>query len=120
MNNMKIYIAGPITGHFNYRAKFARAERELQQMGHITINPSFLPDGLKNYMEICYAMIDQADAIYFLEGFEQSVGSLEEEKYAASLNMPMFFQGKITDETEKNTTDNFKKYPDVKNIMESL
>lgn len=80
---MIIYLAGPITGVFNYRNRFSKIERKLSKMGHIVINPSYLPGtGLKDYMPICKAMIDQADAIYFMSGFEFSVGSLEEFDYA--------------------------------------
>ncbi len=89
---MKIYIAGPITGHLNYKTHFATAERSLRRKGHITINPSFLPDGLKDYMPICKAMIDQADAIYMLIGWEGSAGAKEEQIYARIKNKIIFYQ----------------------------
>lgn len=91
---MIIYIAGPITGHLNYRTKFKKAERRLMAMGHIVINPSYLPNGLKEYMPICKAMIDQADAIFFLHGFETSIGSMEEYDYAKINKMAIFFEDK--------------------------
>lgn len=83
---MKIYIAGPITGHLNYRSKFKKAENELIKKGHTVLNPAYLPDGLKDYMPICKAMIDQADALYMLEGYESSVGAKEELAYADECN----------------------------------
>lgn len=79
---MKIYIAGPITGIFNYKENFKATEQKISSMGHIVLNPSFLPDGLKDYMPICKAMIDQADAVYFMDGWEDSKGSREEYEYA--------------------------------------
>jgi len=78
---MKIYIAGPITGKFDYREKFKTAEQELIAKGHIVINPASLPSGLKDYMPICKAMIDQCDTVYFLKEWDVSVGALEEYEY---------------------------------------
>lgn len=89
---MKIYIAGPITGKMNYRKDFAKAERELIKKGHIIINPSHLPDGLKDYMKICKAMLDQADAIYLLNNWENSIGATEEYDYARRHNKKIFFE----------------------------
>jgi hypothetical protein len=89
---MKIYIAGPITGHMNYKKHFAAAERYLRRKGHITINSSFLPDGLKDYMPICGAMIDQADTVYMLIGHENSAGAKEELIYARYKHKTIFFQ----------------------------
>ncbi|MGB8452749.1 MAG: DUF4406 domain-containing protein [Anaerocolumna sp.] len=98
---MKIYIAGPITGHMNYRKHFAAAERCLRRKGHIIINPSFLPDGLKDYMDICYSMIDQADAVYMLTGYENSVGAKEELIYARLKQKKIFFQEEVKKETKR-------------------
>ena len=93
---MKIYIAGPITGIYNYRENFNKAEAELSKKGHIVLNPSFLPSGLTDYMSICKAMIDQADTIYFLKGSENSAGSSEEFEYAKELNKII-----LTEETRR-------------------
>lgn len=89
---MKIYIAGPITGTFDYRKKFAKAERKLMSMGHIVINPSFLPGGLDDYMPICKAMIDQADAVYFLCNSDKSIGAKEEYAYSMKLSIKILFE----------------------------
>lgn len=88
---MKIYIAGPITGHLDYRKKFKKAENELIKKGHTVINPAYLPDGLKDYMPICKAMIDQSDALYMLEGYDNSVGAKEELAYADEHNKKVLF-----------------------------
>lgn len=89
---MKIYIAGPITGIFNYRERFAAAEEELKKRGHTVLNPSYLPDGLKNYMHICKAMIDQADALYMLRNYRGSIGAMEEYRYARKHKKKIFFE----------------------------
>ena len=62
---MKVYIAGKITGNENYKAKFAEAEEKLRELGHIPLNPAVLPEGVEkaDYMRICLAMLDSADAI---------------------------------------------------------
>lgn len=58
-------IAGKITGNENYKAEFAEAEEKLRELGHIPLNPAVLPEGLEkaDYMRICLAMLDSADAI---------------------------------------------------------
>lgn len=89
---MKIYIAGPITGTFDYRKKFAKAERKLTAMGHIVLNPSFLPGGLDDYMPICKAMLDQSDAVYFLCKSNASIGAKEEYSYARKLSIKILFE----------------------------
>lgn len=91
---MKIYIAGPITGHLDYRSKFKKAENELIKKGHTVLNPAYLPDGLKDYMSICKAMIDQADALYMLEGYESSVGAKEELAYADECDKKVLYDEK--------------------------
>lgn len=91
---MKIYIAGPITGHLNYRSKFKKAENELIKKGHTVLNPAYLPDGLKDYMPICKAMIDQSDAIYMLKGHEDSIGATEELEYATEFNKKVLYDNR--------------------------
>lgn len=89
---MKIYIAGPITGVLDYRQNFEKAERELKAKGHIVLSPSYLPAGLKDYMLICCTMIDQADAVYFLNGWECSIGSALEKVYAVGHDKRILFE----------------------------
>lgn len=92
---MRIYIAGPITGKYDYRKKFKEAEQELQQAGHIVINPSYLPAGLNDYMPICFAMIDQSEGVYFLEGWSDSIGANQEWSYSISQGKEIFFEKSI-------------------------
>lgn len=72
-----VYIAGPVTGVKNYWEAFEEAEDALSALGYIPLSPSRLPKGMTNaqYMRICFAMIDIADAVLFLEGWENSQGA---------------------------------------------
>lgn len=74
---MKVYIAGKITGDPDYKAKFAEAARKLEAVGHIPLNPATLPEGMttSDYMRICFAMIDSADAAAFLSDYTDSAGA---------------------------------------------
>lgn len=80
---IKLYIAGKITGEKDYKAKFREAQREYEKRGYIVINPAFLPTGMlpQDYMRICGAMIDTADVVAFLPGYETSPGAQLELQY---------------------------------------
>ena len=80
---MKVYIAGKITGDPGYRDKFAAAEIQLGGQGHTVLNPAELPDGMAkaDYMRICFAMIDVADAVVFLPDAAESAGARLEMAY---------------------------------------
>lgn len=73
----KVYIAGKITGDPEYREKFKYAEAKLQADGCIVLNPAVLPDGMepKDYMRICFAMMEVADEVYFLPDWKDSAGA---------------------------------------------
>lgn len=92
---MIIYIAGPITGVPDYFAEFAGAAAELSNRGHTVFNPAILPDGLPHdaYMPICYAMMDACEAVYFLRGWEHSIGARMEFEYATAKGMRIMFEG---------------------------
>ncbi len=74
---MKVFISGQITGDPNYKEKFRVVQRILEGDGKTVINPSVLPQGLTpaDYMRICFAMIDSADVVAFLPGWNQSKGA---------------------------------------------
>lgn len=87
---MIVYIAGKITGEPNYKAVFDEAEERLKEEGCIVLNPASLPAGMPSecYMPICLAMLQQADAIYTIRGWERSPGANIEKAFAE-------YQGKI-------------------------
>lgn len=89
---MIIYIAGPITGKYDYKRQFKKQEKKLHTKGHIVINPSHLPAGLKDYMPTCKAMIDQAEAVLFIHGWKESIGAKEEHSYAINRGKVLIFE----------------------------
>ena len=81
---IKIYIAGKITGDPNYKDKFANMEAEILKIpGTAVINPAALPTGLEpaDYARICFAMIDSSDISVFAPDYKESSGALLEMQY---------------------------------------
>lgn len=85
-----VYISGPITGVAHYYKAFELAEDELSALGFIPLSPSRLPQGMTNaqYMRICMAMIDSADAVLFLPGWSNSQGAMTEFTYVKYTGKP--------------------------------
>ncbi|EDV3352888.1 DUF4406 domain-containing protein [Salmonella enterica subsp. enterica serovar Gaminara] len=85
-----IYIAGPMSGleDFN-RTAFAIAARNLDAKGYTVLNPAILPDGLTygQYIKISKAMLECADTIYLLEGWQDSAGATNEHALAKKLGL---------------------------------
>lgn len=88
MTEKKIaYIAGPITGVADYKAKFAAAEAQLEIDGYIVLNPARLPEGMpyEAYIPICLAMVAAADTLFMLPGAQYSKGAMAEYTCAVAL-----------------------------------
>lgn len=81
---MIIYLAGKITGDPDYRRKFSAAAYRMRREGHTVINPARLPEGLTaaDYMRICTAMLEAADAIALLPDWQDSRGARIEKELA--------------------------------------
>lgn len=90
---MKVYIAGKITGYPGYKDRFLAGKVALEEQGHIVLNPADLPAGMTNsdYMRICFSMIDVADAVAFLSGWELSDGARLEKAYCDYIGKPIMF-----------------------------
>ena len=91
-----IYIAGPMTGYKNYnKPAFNQAAAKLEEIGWTVLNPASLPLGLTQggYMDICFAMLRSATAIYMLEEYQESKGALAELAYAEKLELEIYKEG---------------------------
>ena len=105
---MTVYIAGWITGDENYKAQFAAAKRMLLREGEdrldstawcygspradTVMNTAELPAGWpgKVYVDVCLAMIREADLVVFLPGWEQSRGASLEMQYCRYQIKPVY------------------------------
>lgn len=96
-----VYISGPITGIPNGNViAFAEAEGILKTWGYKVLNPHritrFLP--VKNWL---YCMLldlwamRKADAIYYLRGWDKSIGCKIERLFAEKLEIREIFQGDV-------------------------
>lgn len=80
-----VYIAGPMSNLPNYnRDNFNRAEAVAMMVGYKVVNPAILPHDWppKSYLPVCIAMLDIADTIWMLEGWEGHSGAETELAYA--------------------------------------
>lgn len=90
---MKVYLAGKISGDPGYWSKFSLAQEQLEDEGHIVLNPAELPDGLtpEDYMAICFSMIHCADAAAFLPDWAESRGASLEHGYCRYIGKPVWY-----------------------------
>lgn len=85
---MKIYISGGITGVQDYMVKFAEVEEFLTAEGYEVINPAKVNANLpastryEEYMKMCMVMIDMCEAVFLIDGWEESRGARFEKMYA--------------------------------------
>ena len=93
---MKIYIAGKITGNPSFRDDFKKAELALKLQGHIVLSPADTIARIQRlehheYLHICYAMIDVADAVALLPNWKDSKGAKMEMEYAKKANKKIMY-----------------------------
>ena len=82
---MIVYIAGPMKGKKNMnRPAFYEAQDALEENGYLVLNPAKLPIGMPQtaYLPICLKMVDQADVVAMMEGWQSSDGAKIERAYA--------------------------------------
>ena len=95
---MRIYIAGPITGHKDFMEHFASAENELMAAGHEVINPAKLnfmvPESYtpQEYMKICIPLLDTCEAVFCLKGWNLSNGANQEVAHAMETGKTIMFE----------------------------
>ena len=85
---MTAFISGPITKRMaRYQYDFADAQMTLEFLGYKVLNPAWLPKGLKDedYQRIDDAMLQTADVVVLLKGWERSKGARREARLAEQL-----------------------------------
>lgn len=100
-----VYLSGAITKNPNYILDFSRAESKLKEAikyGEYDFtsicNPALVNANLpkdfkhKDYMRVCFAMMDCCDSIYMLKGWESSKGAKQELIYAKNKGMSIYYE----------------------------
>lgn len=92
-SQVKVYLAGKITGDPDYKTRFARAAQKLEKLLGPVLNPAVLPGGLDaaDYMAICTAMLDRADVVAFLPGWDSSSGASLEHSYCTYIGKEILY-----------------------------
>ena len=78
--------------------RFAKAQDELMMQGYSVINPALINSNMQEdttyeeYMKMSFAMLDIAEHIYMLKGWEKSCGANREYGYALAKNKIIMFE----------------------------
>jgi len=95
MHKTIIYLAGPITGVEDYKERFAKKEARFlntpEDEPQIVLNPARLLEGLEDEdcMAICLKLVEMANVVVLLEGWEKSPGAIIEALYAWRQGIPV-------------------------------
>jgi hypothetical protein len=99
---MKIYISGPVPANRGcYRHPYLLAEARLKLLGHSPFNPCWMNfnDGWNNddILSICLTALSVSEAIFMLEGWEDSKNAQAEYDYAVKNGKKIFYAGNEND-----------------------
>ncbi len=108
---MKIYISLPITGHDEMiqRRKARLWQSHFRNRGHEVINPFDVSDVLDNfhkdtrrkpptyreYMDEDLKELAECTHIFFIEGWQNSKGCIEEAEFSIENNINVLFEKKL-------------------------
>lgn len=97
---MVVYISGKISGREKeeYMKQFADAEKKLTEKGYTVINPARvnaeMPESTSynGYMSMSKTMLEQADCIFLMDGWQLSNGATLEMQWALNKGMMFMFE----------------------------
>ncbi len=104
MRKERIYISGGITNVPDAIGRFLEAQKELESKGYMVYNPAhaniFMPEGTtyEEYMKVSFLLLDMADSIYMLKGWEKSCGANREYGYAIGKGKKIIFEQEEADD----------------------
>ncbi len=113
---MKIYISGKITGTTDYMERFQITEEKLAAEGHIVFNPasvnSMMPaeTSYEEYMKISFCLLDMAELIYMMSGWESSPGAQRELHYASAKGITVYFEDSYGSEKHFNNVQEVRDF----------
>ena len=113
---MTIYLAGKISGDPNYKEKFFKVQREIEEfMSFTVLNPAILPSegfSYESYMRISGAMLKECEAVCFLPDWLDNSGARCEFQQAVELGKDIYItlgEGWVRHHFHKLTDDETKK-----------
>lgn len=94
---MKVYVSGPITGYPDHnKPAFDKATAELRAEGYEVVNVFELHGSTErhwvDYIALDILELERCDAVYFLDGWEKSYGSIVEMVVACRYKKRLMFQ----------------------------
>lgn len=104
----RIYISGQITGTDDFMERFAKAQKELEEQGYSVINPALINSNMpsdttyEEYMRVSLLLLDMADAIYMLKGWENSPGACREHAIAMFRKKRIIYEDRVQPPDYKN------------------
>lgn len=94
----RVYISGAITGTDDYMERFAKVQKKMEAQGYSVFNPALVNSNMpkcttyEEYMKVSFLLLDMADTIYMLKGWEKSCGANREYGYALATKKIILFE----------------------------